>query len=108
MYLGLKGRNVIGGREKLHNKGLRKLYYSPNNVSVVEFRNIRPTEHLACIGDVKDAYTKPEGRKVHGRPRRGWEYNINVDIIKMVMSIWSLAQDRNHGWVLVNTYLRLP
>jgi predicted small integral membrane protein len=53
---------------------------------------------------------KPEGKRPLGRPRRGWEDNIEVDLqeVKYVGMDWiGLAQDTD-GWrALVNSVMNL-
>ena len=56
---------------------------------------------------------KPEGKKPLGRPRRGWEDNIKVDLqeVGCVGMDWmELAQDRDRWRALANVVmnLRLP
>jgi len=29
---------------------------------------------------IQDLVGKPKGKRPFGRPRRGWEYNINIDL----------------------------
>jgi len=52
----------------------------------------------------------PEGKRPIGRPRRGWEDNINVDLQEVGcrgMDWTDLAQDRN-GWrALVNAIMNI-
>ena len=55
-----------------------------------------------------------EGRGVHrvlvgGRPRRGWEDNIKMDLWEMggVGNWMELAQDRDRWRALVNTVMNL-
>jgi hypothetical protein len=63
---------------------------------------------------VRGAYNilvgKPEGRRPLGRPRRGWEDDIKMDL----REIWfgdvdwiCLAQDRDRWQALVNTVMNL-
>jgi hypothetical protein len=56
---------------------------------------------------------KPEGKRPLGRPRRGWEDNIKIDIQKVGcggMDWIELAQDRDTWRALVNVVmdLRVP
>ena len=45
---------------------------------------MRWTGHVACIGETGGVYRvlvgKPEGKRPVGRPRRGWEDNIKMDL----------------------------
>ena len=49
---------------------------------------------------------KPEGKRALGRPRRGWEDNIKMDLQEVGggRGDWmELAQDRDGWWALVGT-----
>jgi len=51
---------------------------------------------------------RPEGRRPHGRPRRGWDDNIKIDPQKVVYKVMDwivLAQDRDRWRNLVNAVL---
>jgi len=53
---------------------------------------------------------KLEGKKPHGRPRRGWEDNIKMDLQEMGcggMDWIKLDQDRDRWWALVNAVMNL-
>ena len=53
---------------------------------------------------------KPEGKRPHGRPRRRWEDNIEVDLQEMGcwgMDWMELAQDRDRWRALVNVVMKL-
>jgi hypothetical protein len=53
---------------------------------------------------------KPEGRRPLGRPRRGWEDNIKMDLREIGLEgvDWiHLAQVRYQWWDLVNTVMNL-
>jgi hypothetical protein len=60
-------------------------------------------------GENRNAYTilvgKLEGRRPLGRPRRGWEDNIRIDLIEIGWGCvdWiELAQDSNQWRAVVN------
>ena len=80
---GPKRDEVIGEWRKLHNEELNDLYSPPNFIGVVKSRRMMWGGHVAHIGD-KIAYRvfvgSPEGKRPFGRPRRGWENNINSDM----------------------------
>jgi hypothetical protein len=53
---------------------------------------------------------KPEGKRPLGRPRRGWEDNIKMDLREIGCGgiDWiDLAQDRDQWRALVNTVMNL-
>jgi hypothetical protein len=53
---------------------------------------------------------KPEGKRPLGRPRRRWEDNIKMDLLKVGcggMDCFDLAQDRDRWRALVNTVMNL-
>jgi hypothetical protein len=53
---------------------------------------------------------KPEGKRPLGRPRRGWEDSIKIDLREMGwddMDGIDLAQDRDQWRALVNTVMNL-
>jgi hypothetical protein len=82
--LELKTDEVIGGCRKLHNEQLHNLYSSPNIIRMIKSRRMRWAEHVARIGEKRNATRilvgKPEGRRPLGRPRRRWVENIKVDL----------------------------
>jgi hypothetical protein len=66
------------------------------------------------MGEVRGAYNilvgRPEGRIPLGRPRRGWEDNIKMDLREIGFGDvdWiHWAQDRDRWWALVNTVMNL-
>jgi hypothetical protein len=66
------------------------------------------------MGEVRDIYRvlvgRPEGKRLLGRPKRKWKYNINIDLRKIRIdgANWiRLAQDRIHWWAFVNTVMNL-
>jgi hypothetical protein len=66
------------------------------------------------MGEKRNAYRilvgKPEGKRQLGRPRRGWEDNIKMDLKEIGwggMDFIDLAQDRDQWRALVNTVMNL-
>jgi hypothetical protein len=104
---------MIYSANSRHNRELRALYFLSNIVSVVKSRRMRWAKHVARIEDKKVAYTvlvgRPGGKISHGRSRRRWENNINMDVQEVGWSMdWiDLAQDRDMWRELVNAVMSL-
>jgi len=53
--------------------------------------------HIACIGELRNAYSifigKPEGKRPHEKFRRRWEDNIRVDLWKILRE--DVVQDKD-------------
>jgi hypothetical protein len=75
---------VTGDWRKLHNEELHNLYSPPSLISVVKSRRMRWVEHVARMGEKRNANRilvgKPEGKRPLGRPRRRWVDNIKMDL----------------------------
>jgi hypothetical protein len=105
---------VTGGWRKLHNEELHGLYSSPSIIRVIKARRMRWVGHVARMGEVRGAYNilvgRPKGRRQLGRPRRGWEDNIKMDLREIrfgdVDGI-NLARDKDTWRALVNTVMKL-
>jgi hypothetical protein len=69
---------------KLHNEELNGLYSLPNIVRVIKSRRMRWEGHVANMGEgrvvCRVLVGKPEGKRPLGRPRRGWEDNVRMDL----------------------------
>jgi hypothetical protein len=70
--------------------------------------------HVAHRGEGRGVYRvlvgRSEGKRPLGRPRRGWEYNIKMDLreIRIDGANWiRLAQDRVQWQVFVSTVMNL-
>jgi hypothetical protein len=65
--------NVMGCWRTLQNEEFHNSYASPNIVRVIKSRRIIWVGHVACIGEIRNAYKsmlgKPEGKRLFGRPR---------------------------------------
>jgi len=60
------------------------MYSAPNIVRLIKSRRMRWARHVARMGERRGVYKvlvgKPEGKRPFGRPRRGWEDNIKMDL----------------------------
>jgi hypothetical protein len=111
---GPKRDKVTGEWRKLHFEGLNDLHCSPTIVRVIKSRIMKWAGHLARVGEKKGMYRvlveKPEGKRPLGRPRRGWEDSINMNLQEVgcgVMDWIELAQDRDSWRALVNAVVNI-
>jgi len=62
------------------------MYSSLNIIKVIKSRKMRPSRHVACMEEKKNAYRilveKAEGKRPHGRLRHKWEGIIKLDFNK--------------------------
>jgi hypothetical protein len=77
---GPKREEVAGGWRGLHNEDLHNLYASPNVVRVIKQRRMRWAGHVACIGEMRNAYKILVGETEGKRSLRRWEDNISIDL----------------------------
>jgi hypothetical protein len=110
----IKRDEVTGEWRKLHNEELHDLCSSPSIIRIIKTRRMRWAEHVAGMGEKRNAYRllmgKPEGRRPLGRPRRKWSDNIRMDLVEVGWGEvdWiGLAQDRDRWRALVNSVLNL-
>jgi hypothetical protein len=87
---------VTGGRKKLHNEELHKLYSLPSIIRIMKSRRMRWAGHMARMGEKRNVYRllvgEPEGKRPLGRPRRRWNDNKDGsfrDRIRRVGLDWS-------------------
>ena len=88
-YLGfLKNKN--GDWRRLYNEELNNLYCPSNIVRVIKSRRLRLTDHVARMGQGRNALKiltgKPSGKKPLGKDRHRWE-KISEQILKKYVSI---------------------
>ena len=107
---GPKRDEVTGEWRKLHNEELNDLYFLPNIVRVVKSRRMRWAGHVARMGEGRGVHRVLVGKSKEmrqlGRPRRGWEDNIKMDLQEVGGGCgdWmELAQDRDRWWAVVST-----
>jgi hypothetical protein len=79
---GPKRDDVTGDWRKLHNEELHNLYSSQNITRIIKSRRMRWEEHVARMGETRNAYRilvgKPEGKRPLGRLRRRWVDNNKI------------------------------
>jgi hypothetical protein len=99
---------------KLHNEELRDLYSSPSIIRIIKSRRMRLADHVARLGEKRNAYRllvgKPEGKRPLERPRRRWVDTIRMDLGEVEWGDvdWiGLAKDRNRWRALENSVLNL-
>jgi hypothetical protein len=79
---GPKGEEVVRNWRRLHNEKLHNLYASPSIITVIKSKRMRWVRHVACKGEMRNAYNifvgKYEGKRPLGRSRRRREDNIRM------------------------------
>ncbi|KAJ4432406.1 hypothetical protein ANN_21025 [Periplaneta americana] len=114
---GAKRDEVTEEWRKLHNTELNALYSSPDIIRNIKSRRLRWAEHVARMGESRNAdgvlVGRPEGKRPLGRPRRRWEDNIKMDLREVGYDDreWiNLAQDRDQwrAYVRAAMNLRVP
>jgi hypothetical protein len=59
---------VMGGWIRLHNEELHNLYASQNIIRVIKSRRMRSAEHVARMGEMRNAYNILDGKPVRKIP----------------------------------------
>jgi hypothetical protein len=80
---GPKWDEIIRCWRKLHNEGLHNLYPSPKIITMIKSSRIRWEGYVARMAEKRNAYRILGGKskdKGQGRPRRGWEDNIKMEL----------------------------
>ncbi|KAJ4445591.1 hypothetical protein ANN_12272 [Periplaneta americana] len=111
---GAKRDEVTGERRKLHNTELHALYSSPDIIRNIKSKRLRWAEHVARMGESRNAYRmlvgRPEGKRPLGRLRHRWEDNIKMDLREVGYDDrdWiDLAQDRDQWQAYVRAAMNL-
>jgi hypothetical protein len=109
LYAVSKREQVTGGWRNLHDEERPDLYPSPSIIRIIKARRMRWAEHVARMGERRNAYRilvgKPEGKMTLGRPKCRWVDNIKMDLLEIGWGSvdWiGLAQDRDKWRALVN------
>jgi hypothetical protein len=109
-----KWDEVTGGWRKLHTEELHNLYSSPSIIRMIKSRMMIWAEHVARMGENRNAYRilvgKPEGTRPLARPRHRWVDNIKMDLREKGwdgVDRTDMAQDRDQWRALENTVLNL-
>jgi hypothetical protein len=67
IILGPKWEEATGGWRRLHYEECRNLYASPNTFRLIKSRGMRWIGHVACMGEMRNAFNifvvKPEGKR---------------------------------------------
>jgi hypothetical protein len=78
---------------KVHNEELHDLYSSPGIIRVIKSRRMKLTGHVARMAEKRNTYRllvgKPEGKRLHGRPRRRLVDNIRMDLSELGWMLWT-------------------
>jgi hypothetical protein len=79
---GPKRDEVTGDWRKLHNEELHNLYSSSNIIRMIKSRRMRWAEHVARMGETRNAYRILVGKPLGplGRPRHRCVDNIKIDL----------------------------
>jgi hypothetical protein len=98
---------MILGR-RLHIKELHNLYTFPYVIRMIKSRRMILAGHVACMGEMRNAYIilvrKPEGKRPHGRSR----HRIYVRKTEWECVDWMhLAKGKDQCQALVNTVMNL-
>jgi len=114
IIFGPRRDEVTGKWRKLHDEELNDTYSSPIIFRVIKSRRMRWAGHVARTRKKTGVYGvlvgKSEGKRPLGRPKRGWEDNINVDLQEVEyggMDWIELTQDRDRWGALVNAVMNL-
>jgi hypothetical protein len=90
----LRGRDEVTGEwRKLHNEELHNLYTSSSIIRLDKSRRMRWAEHVARMGEKRNAYRllvgKLEGKRPQGRTNCKWVDNIRWMLKRQDGVIWT-------------------
>jgi hypothetical protein len=111
-YNYLTGRKWQETGEDCIMRSFVNLYASPNIVRFIKSIMVRWARHLARMGEMRNACNilggKSERKRSLGRPRRGWEDNIRMDLREIGRKVWTgltwLRLGTNGGLFLLTRY----
>jgi hypothetical protein len=88
----LRRQEEIGDWTELHKEQLHYLYSSPNIITMIKPR-MSWARYVSCMSEIKNAYKilirKLKGNRPLGRSRHRWEDNIQMNLIKISVRMWT-------------------
>jgi hypothetical protein len=96
---------------RLRNEQLHNLYAVTNIIRVIKLRKAGWVRYVACMGEMRNAYTilvrKPEGNIPPRRPRRKWkDFRLYLRETGWEgVDLSHVAQYEDKSWSLVNTVM---
>jgi hypothetical protein len=90
LQLWIVAANILNKQLRTNDKGwskLHDLYSSSSKIRIMKPRRMRWEEHIAGMGEKRNAYRllvgKPERKRPLGRPRLRWVDNIRMDLVEV-------------------------
>ena len=82
---------LLVNRRRRHNEELHSWYRSPNKVCVIKSTILRRAGHVARMEEGRSAFKiltdKRIGKRPLGRPKRRWQVNIRMGLIRLRIGI---------------------